>query len=486
MRRRPPRTEGARRYNENRARERESSAQFAAEHQAFAPPRNQIAELPQLAFETTGVPSIARAQRGYEDAGFMRADPQARTDALQGANEQAIWGALSAAGWAVPSLRGRAPPPRAAARATPQRVDMVNLARAVNRGLDRSDADFLANIDGTPEQALGRPLTPDHIWNDPRFQYRYDRTADLEGMRTPAERFDIAGERFGAQRANDGVNDLDQWSQSRAEMLPSLIERQRTFDDGYGHGFGPTKGMSIEDIIASPELRNDLDSYLGPWSVGGPNEHTPLLGTPDVAADPMVARRPPGLPPNRPPPMLRAPNEDRYLFGRPQPELRPTQSNAAPLFDLPFFRPNWSRRPVEPMAEMEWLQGMRRDMRGQQDAYESRILPYRWEPGDTLSERQMLERAEQLSRAVGEVDRRLDELRASQGLPTRLDEAFSEARGDAADGMLSPEAMSLPRRGTVVQNDGSLGPYRPPRPPDGAKSYRPKPPSGGFFMPGAR
>lgn len=46
-----------------------------------------------------------------------------------------------------------------------------------------------------PEQFLGRPLTPDHIWNDPQFQSRLDRTADLEGVRTPEERFHIGAER---------------------------------------------------------------------------------------------------------------------------------------------------------------------------------------------------------------------------------------------------------------------------------------------------
>lgn len=46
-----------------------------------------------------------------------------------------------------------------------------------------------------PEQFLGRPLTPDHIWNDPAFQRRLDMTADLEGIKTPEERFHIAAER---------------------------------------------------------------------------------------------------------------------------------------------------------------------------------------------------------------------------------------------------------------------------------------------------
>lgn len=47
----------------------------------------------------------------------------------------------------------------------------------------------------SPEQFLGRPLTPDHIWNDPKFWKRMDATADLEGKRTLEERFHIAARR---------------------------------------------------------------------------------------------------------------------------------------------------------------------------------------------------------------------------------------------------------------------------------------------------
>lgn len=47
----------------------------------------------------------------------------------------------------------------------------------------------------SPEEFLGRPLTPDHIWNDPRFQRRLEMTRDLEGKRTLEERFHIAARR---------------------------------------------------------------------------------------------------------------------------------------------------------------------------------------------------------------------------------------------------------------------------------------------------
>ena len=55
---------------------------------------------------------------------------------------------------------------------------------------------FNSNGDlASPEEFLGRPLTPDYIWNDPRFQQRLELTSDLEGIRTPEQRFHIAARR---------------------------------------------------------------------------------------------------------------------------------------------------------------------------------------------------------------------------------------------------------------------------------------------------
>lgn len=132
-------------------------------------------------------------------------------------------------------------------------------------------------------------------------------------------------------------------------------------------------------------------------------------------------------------------------------------------FDTPFFTPSRTApsRPAEPMAEMDWLQGQLRQFRQQQEWMEqaaTRQARFGWQPGDRLSSVQLWDRAEALWRAGNDIERRMDVLRAQQGIPTRLDEAFDEARQDAADGVMPPEMMSLPRRGTVIREDGSVGP----------------------------
>lgn len=83
-------------------------------HQAFASRGNQFAELPQIALEATGLPSVRRAASEYTRLA------RGETGDLQAANEQAIWGALGVGGLAVPGARGRAPPVRP--RAPPTRI----------------------------------------------------------------------------------------------------------------------------------------------------------------------------------------------------------------------------------------------------------------------------------------------------------------------------------------------------------------------------
>lgn len=108
-----PNNPAAQRYNANRARARaggparEDFARFGAHRQAFAPPRNQFAELPQIALEATGLPSVRRSARA-----FASGDPQ-------GGAMEGFWGAMGLAGLvAGPRMGPRAarmpaaPPPR--------------------------------------------------------------------------------------------------------------------------------------------------------------------------------------------------------------------------------------------------------------------------------------------------------------------------------------------------------------------------------------
>lgn len=136
-----------------------------------------------------------------------------------------------------------------------------------------------------PEQALGRPLTPDHIWNDPRFQHRLAMTSDLEGAATPAERFQIAADRIAASPRPSGANDLDAWRGDRKAMLTDLIRRQRSIEGSAG-GARVTNPVTMDDIIETgtdPNLARSYDDfaqgYLGHFGAGGSASHLPLLGT---------------------------------------------------------------------------------------------------------------------------------------------------------------------------------------------------------------
>lgn len=168
-------------------------------------------------------------------------------------------------------------------------MDMAELGRAVSGGLDESSADFLAMMgrDGpmpTPEEALGRPLTPDHIWNDPRFKHRLAMTSDLEGKTAPVDRFRIAGERAEANMPRNEGNDLDRWRGDRSAMLDDLIRRERSIDGSYGGApvDRPMTMGSIIDMGTDPRLAPHYDEfaqgYLGHFGVGGSAQHAPLLG----------------------------------------------------------------------------------------------------------------------------------------------------------------------------------------------------------------
>jgi len=90
-----------------------------------------------------------------------------------------------------------------------------------------------------PEQFLGRPLTPDHIWNDPKFQRRLDMTSDLEGVRTPEERFHIAMQR---------EQELSQRPPHRAAAarwgVEDPVARMALIGAGVGGG-----GLSLREVL---------------------------------------------------------------------------------------------------------------------------------------------------------------------------------------------------------------------------------------------
>lgn len=142
-----------------------------------------------------------------------------------------------------------------------------------------------------------------HPLHDPQRPYmlRGDGTSLSFGSRDEAMRY-LAGDIdeggdpiFKPQRALDDINrhindegsPYDDWiglrgdvldaGQTRSEMLPDLIGRQRTFEEAANQfGDGP---LSMDDVMGAGR-RGDvdaLDASLGDYRVGGKNEGLPLL-----------------------------------------------------------------------------------------------------------------------------------------------------------------------------------------------------------------
>lgn len=280
---RPPlNSPAAQAYNQRQQRRRVAPhlrAEFArqGQRQAYAPPRNQIAELPQLALEATGLPSVRRAASEYTRLA------RGETGDLSAANEQAIWGAIGVGGWAVPAGRGRAPAPRTQPfpdfGALPQNGPRTVPYRDLPQGTFDSFDPFGARGDyGDALRASNVSVEPLALSDLPAPQLENPALA-----RSYAERTSSAPPIL-VQRIPNGVRIADGNHRVEAARL---------------RGDQSIDAIDLEQFRALSEGRTQ--------------------GTPDISADPMVARRPPGMPPNRPPSMLRAPNEDRYLFGRPPP-----------------------------------------------------------------------------------------------------------------------------------------------------------------------
>ena len=148
----------------------------------------------------------------------------------------------------------------------------------------------LGMLGGSGENLSGPRAAPQM----PMQQLNFGRLWESEGA--PIVPHDLA---FDGARGSypEGAlnNDLDRWVmggiRSRASELPTLIERQR--------GFMP--GHDMESLIRMAnhtrpgEFANILDTDLGEFGVGGKLEGTPLLGTPDIAADPLANTARPGF-----------------------------------------------------------------------------------------------------------------------------------------------------------------------------------------------
>lgn len=360
-------------------------------------PENGYSGVQQFAsdvLDPTGIPSLARGIGHTANSIAYRGDPQRSADEAGAAIPDVAMGGLGILGMLGGGGEGAVP-----REAPVNPLDRTNLR---NMGFDEATANDLARLSGpdipTPEEFLGRPLTPDHIWNDPRFQHRLAMTSDLEGVRTPEERFNIAGERVSGQphpsaptarivrvpgsngartyyelhhpsgggefhgsiRSAQESAQRQGWNVERPEMpeMPEAlagstdqrIARQRQItasneasaeqmmrEQGLD---APPKMAGIPDYLAGWPGRGFepgataidnagresqgqftqelLEGELGPYRVGGPYQDVPLLGTPEVGADPLSNPSRPGFTPR--PDMsqrLSAPNEDRRwpMFG---------------------------------------------------------------------------------------------------------------------------------------------------------------------------
>jgi len=137
--------------------------------------------------------------------------------------------------------------------------DWLSQLRRMN--LDGNDAEALGGMFDdsgnmvSPEQFLGRPLTPDHIWNDPRFKHRLALTYPMEGVVSPATRFEAGGERI-------------------ADDLAERTARQREI--GESHDMESLIGMARN--MRPGEFSSAFDADLGEYAVGGLKQHAPLRG----------------------------------------------------------------------------------------------------------------------------------------------------------------------------------------------------------------
>lgn len=233
---------------DRRARLRTETAPHVARSQAFASRGNQFEELPHIVSEATGGPSLARAYQEYQ--GLARGTPGYEWNA---ANENAIWGGLGAFG-------------------------MVDMATGLARGMPRPPPRPIANDGNVFPRRLPEELTP------------------------PQPGFFRPG--FYPEELWNGSNGIGV-NRSRYQAMLSTDPPIPYSDAG-----GPWQAIE-ERFLAemTPEERASFawEDNPRPPPTGSSNVRLPQLGTPDISADPMVARRPPGMPPSRPPSMLRAP-----------------------------------------------------------------------------------------------------------------------------------------------------------------------------------
>jgi GNAT superfamily N-acetyltransferase len=145
----------------------------------------------------------------------------------------------------------------------------------------------------TPQEFLNRPLTPDHIWNDPRFQHRMALTQHMDPAYSPTARFDMAGEDLpplvARQRAHDATNRIE----GRILAADPEINTGNVEDPHFAN---------ISDLINLGRddpafLREVLHGELGPYSLTGRADPSPLLGTPNIGADPLANTPRPGFTP---------------------------------------------------------------------------------------------------------------------------------------------------------------------------------------------
>ncbi|MEQ1492832.1 MAG: hypothetical protein ABL932_19985, partial [Terricaulis sp.] len=254
--------------------------------------RNQVDEFRQDALEATGIPSWARGIEDLQNNNPGEALPEIAMGGLQTGSLAFLPFDVAAANRAPRAPMGYRPPRLPETAPLPMGATEEMFTPGGNGWLQRQ-----IDVSG---RARDLPETADNLGSI--------RMPQLEVPQSP----------------------YDDWLAARRHVLPEMIAAERAHEAAVGPTSLDTIINNTQDPRFSFESMHALGDDLGEYGVGGRLENHPLLGTPEIGADPMARPTRPGF--GQRPPTRTAPNEDRYLFGRlpRQPEAASTRPQAPP------------------------------------------------------------------------------------------------------------------------------------------------------------